>query len=78
MTIMRKRYIIYFSISTILLVFFGIFMICFCGTYRMSQAKWIIGSLTTLVYRLAIIKIILPLVKVTVLTLALKKESKYF
>jgi len=75
MKIMRKRYIIYFVISILLLLFFGIFMICFCGIYRMSQAKWMIGSIITLIYRLAIIKTILPLIKVYILTLALKKNS---
>lgn len=76
MKIMKKKFIIYFGLSILLLLFFGIFMICFCGIYEMSQSKWMIGSITTLIYRLAIIKIVLPIVKVSVLNLALKKDSK--
>lgn len=76
MKIMKKRFIVYFGLSILLLLFFGIFMICFCGIYKMSQSKWIAGSFTTLIYRLSFIKVVLPIVKVCVLHIALKRDSR--
>jgi len=73
---MKRKYMIYFTIAGTFLLFFGYFMICFCGVYQKSQLNWLIGGMTSLSLRLFVIEIIIPILKASNIHLALKIKSR--
>ena len=59
---MRAKYIMFLTISFIVIVFSWYYVICFCGIYAQSSSAWILAGLLSLVIDNCIIQITIPLI----------------
>jgi magnesium-transporting ATPase (P-type) len=73
---MRIRYIVFFILSTIIIVFFWYLVICYCAVFSKTQSGWIYGSILSFMLTIFIFETLFPLFIVMNRSLALTFEFK--
>ena len=72
---MKKRYILWLTMISLIHAFNWYFVMCFCSVFIMSNYSWIIGGIISFVIDIFILKVVVIFISAVMRSIAIKTKS---